>query len=113
MEMPRSCSSRSRSVFLPVRAVISAVLPWSMCPAVPTVSGAWSVGPAMRPPSGERREHRAGELLDLRVTYGAQVEQQLAVLDAADYGRLPRAQRRSESRGVVHIDRDGHARHLR
>ena len=38
--MPRACSSGSRSVSRPVSARTSAVLPWSMCPAVPTVSGA-------------------------------------------------------------------------
>src|SRR6185436_18134150 len=37
--MPRRCSSGRRSVSLPVRARTSQVLPWSMCPAVPTVSG--------------------------------------------------------------------------
>src|SRR5207253_8266496 len=38
MEIPRCCSSGSRSVSLPVSARTSQVLPWSMCPAVPTVS---------------------------------------------------------------------------
>src|SRR5262249_33825204 len=37
--MPRSFSSGSRSVSLPVSARTSHVLPWSICPAVPTVSG--------------------------------------------------------------------------
>src|SRR5437868_14770792 len=37
--MPRSCSWGRRSVFLPVSASTSVVLPWSMCPAVPIVSG--------------------------------------------------------------------------
>src|ERR671923_95180 len=37
--MPRACSSGSRSVSLPVKARTSHVLPWSMWPAVPTVSG--------------------------------------------------------------------------
>src|SRR3954447_21605895 len=36
--MPRRCSSGRRSVSLPVSARTSQVLPWSMCPAVPTVS---------------------------------------------------------------------------
>ena len=40
IDMPRACSSGSRSVSRPVSARTSAVLPWSMCPAVPTVSGA-------------------------------------------------------------------------
>ena len=39
IEMPRARSCGSRSVSTPVSAAISAVLPWSMWPAVPTVSG--------------------------------------------------------------------------
>ncbi len=35
MVMPRAFSSGSRSVSMPVRALTSAVLPWSMWPAVP------------------------------------------------------------------------------
>src|SRR5947199_6988935 len=35
MVMPRRFSSSRRSVSMPVRARTSAVLPWSMCPAVP------------------------------------------------------------------------------
>src|SRR5207247_2537329 len=37
--MPRSFSAGKRSVSLPVSARTSQVLPWSMWPAVPTVSG--------------------------------------------------------------------------
>ena len=37
MEMPRSFSSFRRSVSVPVRALTSVVLPWSMWPAVPTM----------------------------------------------------------------------------
>src|ERR671926_385996 len=37
--MPRAFSSGKRSVSTPVRAAISAVLPWSMWPAVPSVNG--------------------------------------------------------------------------
>src|SRR5688500_10212582 len=39
MEIPRRCSSGRRSVSFPVSARTSHVLPWSMCPAVPIVSG--------------------------------------------------------------------------
>ena len=39
IEIPRRCSSGNRSVSLPVSARTSHVFPWSMCPAVPTVSG--------------------------------------------------------------------------
>src|SRR5579864_9406577 len=35
MVMPRRFSSSRRSASMPVRALTSAVLPWSMCPAVP------------------------------------------------------------------------------
>ena len=38
MVMPRAFSSFSRSVSMPVSACTSAVLPWSMCPAVPTTT---------------------------------------------------------------------------
>ena len=37
MVMPRRFSSGSRSVSMPVRRRMSAVLPWSMCPAVPII----------------------------------------------------------------------------
>src|ERR1700722_1807744 len=37
MVMPRRFSSSSRSASIPVRAFTSAVFPWSMCPAVPTM----------------------------------------------------------------------------
>jgi hypothetical protein len=39
MEMPRSFSSFRRSVSMPERRRTSAVLPWSMCPAVPMTTG--------------------------------------------------------------------------
>ena len=38
IEMPRRFSSGSRSVSFPVSALTSVVLPWSICPAVPTTS---------------------------------------------------------------------------
>src|SRR5689334_12147839 len=37
MVMPRRFSSSRRSASMPVRALTRAVLPWSMCPAVPTI----------------------------------------------------------------------------
>ena len=37
MVIPRRFSSGNRSVSTPVRARTSEVLPWSMCPAVPTI----------------------------------------------------------------------------
>src|SRR2546423_1907221 len=44
--MPRARSSGSLSVSTPVSARISAVFPWSMWPAVPTVSGAATISVA-------------------------------------------------------------------
>jgi hypothetical protein len=38
MVMPRAFSSGRRSVSVPVSALTSEVLPWSMCPAVPTTT---------------------------------------------------------------------------
>jgi len=38
MVMPRRFSSSNRSVSIPVSAHTSAVFPWSMCPAVPTMT---------------------------------------------------------------------------
>ena len=35
--MPRRFSSSNRSASIPVSAFTKAVLPWSMCPAVPTM----------------------------------------------------------------------------
>ena len=40
IDMPRACSSGRRSVSTPVSARTSAVLPWSMWPAVPSVRAA-------------------------------------------------------------------------
>src|SRR6185436_921073 len=37
MVMPRRFSSSRRSASMPVRARTRAVLPWSICPAVPTI----------------------------------------------------------------------------
>ena len=38
IDMPRSFSILSRSVSQPVRSLTNAVLPWSICPAVPSVT---------------------------------------------------------------------------
>src|SRR5690349_22782565 len=39
MVSPRSCSSGRRSGSIPVSALTRLLLPWSMCPAVPTTTG--------------------------------------------------------------------------
>ena len=44
IEMPRSFSALSRSVSQPVSSLTRAVLPWSMCPAVPRVMLIWEPG---------------------------------------------------------------------
>ena len=54
MVMPRSFSSASRSGSVPVSACTSALLPWSMCPAVPTTNdrgmhGSRTRAPGLRP----------------------------------------------------------------
>src|SRR3954453_19840072 len=82
MEMPRLCSSGKRSVSLPVSALISAVLPWSMWPAVPRVSGA----------SVKRLDYCFGGDACLVIRECARIEQQPAVTGAADDGRIGPAQ---------------------
>src|SRR5215218_3798242 len=95
--MPRSCSSGRRSVSVPVSARTSQVLPWSMCPAVPTVSATdGTLPPETIPaarqlrhvpdvgvhsllgpePARQRSEHLAAELLP-----------RLRILDGDDVGR--------------------------
>src|SRR5213596_2189229 len=86
--MPRRCSSGSRSVSLPVSALTSHVLPWSMCPAVPTVRGTGSHLPGPL--------NCVGDDLDLVVAEGAAVEQEAPVADDADYRRLGTPERRRE-----------------
>src|SRR3990172_6420388 len=64
MEMPRSFSSFRRSVSMPVRALTSVVLPWAMCPAVPTMMCFMrrSLGRGGEAGQGERRRVRGREL---------------------------------------------------
>ena len=99
----------------------SAVLPWSMWPAVPRVSGGRWRGDAPpswtalhRWPQIEAEQGRAGEVLELVLADGAQVEQQAAVLDAADDGRRAAAQQLGARAGLArgHRGRDRDARHL-
>src|SRR5674476_1167477 len=107
MEMPRSCSSRRRSVFVPVRRLMSAVLPWSMCPAVPSVRGGAdrsSGEPGTAALSGQRGQRGCGQRVELGVAHGAQVEQQALILYAAYHGGLAGAQRRGKP---VRVSVDG------
>ena len=88
----------SRSVSMPVSARISAVLPWSMCPAVPSVSGALTARrPRARPraapprPSASVRGSSSSRPSSIRPTTGGS----------------PRAQPRGQRvrRGAGHRDR--------
>src|SRR5918994_6128250 len=99
IEIPRACSSGRRSVSFPVSARTSHVLPWSMWPAVPTVSG------MARPNSGSRAARsrtathggdRRRDLERLVVGERAAVEQRPAVADDGDYRGLAVAQGRRE-----------------
>src|ERR671932_107157 len=58
--MPRRRSSGRRSVSTPVSARISAVLPWSMWPAVPSVSGEAVTGVDDAPTGGSRPRNARG-----------------------------------------------------
>src|SRR5512133_1915692 len=127
--MPRSRSSGSRSVSLPVSARTSQVLPWSMCPAVPTVSATQNrpsnslLLASCRPETALRRPFnrpsnslllgtsgadRGGGLVRLGVRERAAVQQQAAVADDADDRRVAGAQRLGERL----LDRAGTARQL-
>ena len=55
--MPRSFSSLSRSGSIPVSACTSALLPWSMCPAVPTTMCICDSSSAAVPGSREDSDH--------------------------------------------------------
>ena len=98
--MPRACSSGSRSVSLPVSARTSHVLPWSMWPAVPTVSGM-------------RHEPRAAATAAATSSTSSSVSvrqsrSRPAVADDADHRRL--AARGAD--GELVLDRAGEARQL-
>ena len=86
--MPRARSSSSRSVLVPVSASTSAVLPWSMWPAVPSVS---AISPRAAPARPRRRRAR-GSTSSSRER--ARVEQQPPLDHAPDDRRRALAQRR-------------------
>ena len=85
--MPRARSSGSRSVSAPVSARMRAVLPWSMCPAVPSVSGPmrghspWSF-------ARERQAHGRDHQLGLAIAERARIEEQATVVDPSEHGRI-------------------------
>src|SRR3954466_5648288 len=106
--MPRAFSSGSRSVSTPVRRAISAVLPWSMWPAVPSVSGRASAPAVIRARRARRRRRGrpprrwdgGGGEAGLRVGERAGVEQEPPVLDAPDERRVAGAQGGGERVGA-------------
>src|SRR5690348_12701707 len=61
MVIPRRFSSASRSASMPVRALTSAVLPWSIWPAVPTMMFFIALVPIVLP--GQTPTFRAGVTL--------------------------------------------------
>src|SRR5512145_2438284 len=74
--MPRSRSSARRSGSMPVSARTSAVLPWSMCPAVPTIMLimrlpiliiAAALAPAAQPPAPTFRTGTSLVRVDVQV----------------------------------------------
>src|SRR5260370_15559263 len=81
--MPRSFSSLRRSVSWPVSARTSEVLPWSMCPAVPMMRGMSEV------------DVELGGSED-----AAQVEQEAALVDAAEDGRARAAEAGRDALGA-------------
>ena len=106
--MPRSFSSFSRSVSMPVSARTSAVLPWSMWPAVPTIMD-------LRLAAAQRCEVVEEAVFVFEAT---QVEHQRLILDAPDHRNGQAAQRRRERvralarrARFVGADREPRARH--
>src|SRR3990172_8462483 len=81
--IPRSFSSFRRSVSIPVRALTRAVLPWSMCPAVPTTTCFIGVSRVML--SLHQLRDGAGEVLEVPVLHGPEVEEETVLLDPADH----------------------------
>src|SRR6266849_9149433 len=81
--MPRSFSSLRRSVSWPVSARTSEVLPWSMCPAVPMMRGMSEV------------DVELGGSED-----ATQVEQEAALVDAAEDGRARAAEAGRDALGA-------------
>ena len=83
MVTPRSFSSGRRSGSVPVSALTSADLPWSMCPAVPRTSEGDGIGAATPPPSISPSRATIDVLLGGR-EQGARVDEQAVVVDARD-----------------------------
>src|SRR4029079_10345023 len=107
MVMPRARSSGSRSASMPVRARSSAVLPWSMCPAVPMTM----VGSGSGPPATVRRlqgdANRAPEPRVVLRFDRSEIEQDDVVDDVTDNRRRALAETRKEALRGGALDRHG------
>src|SRR4029078_12403377 len=110
MVMPRARSSGSRSASMPVRARRSAVLPWSMCPAVPMTT----VGSGSGPPATVRRLQGDANLpREPRVVLRfdrAEIEQDDVLDDATDDRRRALTETRQEALRGGTLDRHGPGR---
>ena len=101
--MPRAFSSGRRSVSMPVSAFTSDVLPWSMCPAVPTTTW-WA------PPCACRASERLDQLRHLPRQHRPAVEEQAIVHEPADDRRHRRRAPSRRARGRRHRWRPGQPR---
>ena len=100
MVMPRAFSSGSRSVSMPVSALTSEVLPWSMWPAVPTTT-------CVDADARLSRSASAAQVRPRRGSRGPAVEEEAIVHDAAEHRRRRRraAPRRAHGRRRVCVPR--------
>src|SRR2546421_454974 len=102
IEMPRDRSSSRRSVFTPVSAATRDVFPWSMCPAVPSVSGAQGGAAGVSPLGGHAGRRARAELVGARLEHGEHGDLAAGALwvAVAPQRRLKRGQRQLvESQG--------------
>src|SRR5215210_1332424 len=102
MEMPRLCSSSSRSVSVPVIRRTSVVLPWSTCPAVPMVR-------AIRPPvvSPNGGLYGGDDIPRVAGQQGPRVEPDPSLVDPPDDGRIGGAQAPRKGLGLRPPEADG------
>src|SRR6266540_530793 len=107
--MPRRFSSGRRSASIPVRALTRAVLPWSMCPAVPTRKrftgeGYTKAWPTLPPCHPERSEGSALNLLAILPSPEEQILRRFAPQN--DRARVIASFRHAEADRAGHEGRD-------
>src|SRR5215218_1821040 len=102
MEMPRRCSSSSRSVSVPVIRRTSVVLPWSTCPAVPMVR---AIRPSVASPNGGL--HGGDDVRSVARKQGPRVEPDPSLVDPTYDGRVGGAQALGQGRGLLPPESDG------